>query len=548
MSFSFRRIEDGTMNRIRPTALLALLCALVIFLSIVGCGGGGGGGFFAPDTDFEGISGPLDFSSLATPTGGFSSAGWPVPADTTNFSVTNFTNTSTATLMLANFTAVNQTIVLSANQEVPTSLRGELRLNERGFGRTEASNFHASLRGLEERQARNPAAASSGSFRGSVRAASLPETYTFKVYKNSGEYIPVVGDLYHEQLLPDNSGKLRVYRDATIDLTIPGLQGYIDTVIGEWNAIYTQMHALFGTELRAGEKLTGIDLGSDIYILISPELSKINTELAGFFYSGDLYPAERLSSGITNNVKIFYLNLRYGDDNALTETILASTMAHEFQHMIFFSNRIRNSVTADDSWLNETLSAYAEHACNFKVTNGRNQSKALMMQEYFNRMYDVPLVQNGSDWGSNAQYGQVALFGEWLAEKYGTGGDVSTILSSKNTGMAAVEEFTGKPFETVYTQWMTAMYLDPANNDNPLYKFNELDWISYEFPKLSAVTLSGPIQKNVNRVTSASMLQKSITLAPMGCYFIEFAGGGNGKSLDFFMQPNSGVTVFEFGK
>jgi len=216
--------------------------------------------------------------------------------------------------------------------------------------------------------------------------------------------------------------------------------------------------------------------------------------------------------------------------------------------MIFYSNRIKNGVTSDDAWLNESLSAYAESACGFRVNNGKNQSKAIQMQYYFNGMNQVPLVQN-ENWGSEAQYGQVALFGEWLAEKYGASGAVRGFYSSTKTGMAAVAEFTGKPFETIYAEWMLAMYLDLRNN---LYGFNNLDWnVEYPFADLRAITLTGPIRTSgqyANRITDAALDASHITIAPLACFMIEFYGGGNGKSLDFVIQPDTAVTVFEFGR
>ncbi|HEY9069735.1 MAG TPA: hypothetical protein VIV61_05725 [Candidatus Ozemobacteraceae bacterium] len=540
--------EDETMNRIRPTAFLTLLCALLLTFAIAGCGGGGGGSsFLAPDTDWQGITGDLDFSALATPTGSFVTAGWPVPAGATSFSVASFSSASASILMLANFNAASQTIVLSAGQASLPSVRGSLQKNDRAFERTHVSDFHAGLRDLEDQYSRISSTPSGSAIRGSVRSVALDAVHVFKVYNNGG-YIPVEGKRfdYGTRNLSGVAGKLYVYVDTDVLLLEGGvIETYIKKIIDAWDVIYPTMHGKFGSELMSGETPTGLSLSNDIYILISPKLSEIDPMLAGFFYSGDLYPPERLTTGITNQVKIFYLNLRAEGESRLTEEIMQSTIAHELQHMIFFSNRIRNGVVSDDSWLNETLSAYAESACGFRVDNGKNQSKALQMQYYFDRMNEVPLVQN-KGWGSEAQYGQVALFGEWLAEKH-KGGDMRSLISSKATGMSAVEEFTGKPFETVFAQWMLAMALDQAGT---LYGYANLDWNKeYSFGAgLSTVTLTGPFDAQKNIVTSASLGSSELTLAPMACYFVEFAGGGNGKSLDFIVQPNSGVTVFEFGK
>ncbi len=540
-----------------PVNSLLVVCLILTAALLPGCGGGGGGvgdGYVGPASDWQGISGPLNFSGLATPTGGYSTGGWPVAAGATSFSVSNFTNASVAVVMLANYTAASQTITLSANQAAAGgSVRNSVYPAVRAFERTRVSDFYSGLRTLEDQNSRLPKGAISASTRASRRPATqpLPATYEFKVYSN-GSYMPITGKLYKTQSLPVGTGKLHFYADESINLGASNNQGltvtaYFDTIINEWNSIYLTMHSSFGSELQAGETPTGIDLGSDIYVLISPQLSHIDSLLAGFFYSGDLYPPERITGGISNELKIFYLNFRF-QENALTSDIVSSTMAHEFQHMIFYSNRIKNGVTSDDAWLNESLSAYAESACGFRVNNGKNQSKAIQMQYYFNGMNQVPLVQN-ENWGSEAQYGQVALFGEWVAEKYGASGAVRGFYSSTKTGMAAVAEFTGKPFETIYAEWMLAMYLDLRNN---LYGFNNLDWnVEYPFADLRAITLTGPIRTSgqyANRITDAALDASHITIAPLACFMIEFYGGGNGKSLDFVIQPDTAVTVFEFGR
>lgn len=526
-------------------SLRSFLTSVLLATSLLafGCGGGGGGGgVLGPDTGFEGITGPLDFAQLTTPSG-YTSAGWPVPAGSDKFAVPAFSN-DTVGILLANFTSASQTIVISADQSLSfASSRSEVAPEIRAFARSRVSDFHSGLRRLERENSGGGSAGVSASVRASQRFAFPGDTHDFKVY-TEGNYMTVTGNLYASQDLPDKTGKLKFYYDKDLPLS-DSLTEYYDSIISGWNSIYTTMHSRFGKELQANETQTGATLGSDIYVLISRRLSEIDPDLAGFFYSGDLYPPDRLTNGISNQLKIFYLNLRESE-NALTLDIMKSTMAHEFQHMIFYSNRIRNGVTSDDAWLNETLSAFAESACGFSVANKNNQSKAIQMQAYFDAMNRVPLVQDDG-WGSNAQYGQVALFGEWFAEEYEPSvSALKKLYASKKTGMAAVEEVTGKSFETIFSQWMLAMYLDIPES---IYGFDTLDWKEYEFPGLAPITLTGPVQaKKGNLIADAYLRSSSITLMPMSCYMIRFAGGGNSEALDFTMQPGSEVTVFELGK
>ncbi len=531
-------------------SLRYLLGSVLLVTSILtfGCGGGGGGGgVLSHDSGWEGISGPLDFSKLALPSG-YTTSGWPVAADATSFSIQNFSSNSTAAILLANFTSSSQTIILSANQPFAASVVATRRADARNVDFGRISRFYAGLRSLEKMNSETSHDVHGSSMRAARRHSSPGSTYEFQVYMGpDADFASVTGTLYRSEPLPDSSGgSLRFYRDETIPDN-PTVRKYYDDIIAGWNDIYRTMHNTFGVELQAGDKTTGIDLGKDIYVLITPSMNQYDDRLAGFFYSGDLYPPERITPSNTNQMKIFYLNFRMDGENRLTPEIVQSTMAHEFQHMIFFSNRIKKSMPSNDDWLNETLSAYAESACDFKVTNGKNQSKATLMQQYFECMNQVPLVQN-RDWGSEAQYGQVALFGEWLAEKYPDA--IKALYASSKTGMEAVEAVTTKSFETVYAEWMLAMYLNTPNNTND-YGFNDIEWNTpYSFGVgLDPVTLTGPINNMLdNQILPANLSPRQITLMPFACFMLEFKGGGDGNSLEVQFQMNNGVTVFALKK
>jgi hypothetical protein len=78
------------------------------------------------------------------------------------------------------------------------------------------------------------------------------------------------------------------------------------------------------------------------------------TRVCGFFYKGDLY--EQTFHG--NKAEIFYINLNCA--HPLNDLQLR-TLAHEFQHMINFSERVlKNNKPEMDLWIDEGLAESAE--------------------------------------------------------------------------------------------------------------------------------------------------------------------------------------------
>src|SRR5262249_4967804 len=113
-----------------------------------------------------------------------------------------------------------------------------------------------------------------------------------------------------------------------------------------------------------------IDGNGVVYVLLSPQINKLsgncnstNSVILGYFFSIDLEPGQTGS----NDAEIFYsivpdpvspicaLSKEFALDN------LPPTFIHEFQHMISYGQHaLTLNGDAEDTWLNEGLSHYAE--------------------------------------------------------------------------------------------------------------------------------------------------------------------------------------------
>ena len=82
----------------------------------------------------------------------------------------------------------------------------------------------------------------------------------------------------------------------------------------------------------------------------------------GYFYSVDKYPKATYTQ--SNEGDIFYMTT----DAGYQGDIVNGTLAHEFQHMIYFDQHYNRGVTSTYTWLNEALSQAAEYYTGYTGT------------------------------------------------------------------------------------------------------------------------------------------------------------------------------------
>jgi hypothetical protein len=220
----------------------------------------------------------------------------------------------------------------------------------------------------------------------------------------------------------------------------------LDQYVVGWNNIYPTNQAKFGNE-------NDVDGNGKVIILFS---GKITGGVLGYFYSGDKY------AGTNSNVAdIFYVTADTTYINN-TNTILG-TLAHEFQHMIYFDNHYNRGVTGAYTWLNEGLSMLAEYH------NGYTNNSYDWMQ-YFLQM---PEGASLTCWSGH--YGATGLFVRYLYEQYGDAA-IKKMVQTDKIGIAAVEAATGKDFNQVYKDWTWALFLSNTGyTSNGKYNFRTLN-------------------------------------------------------------------------
>ena len=482
-----------------------------------------------------GITVPTD-AEFALPAG-YSSVAFPKSDANLSLTINNFNSLSEVYLVLMNRASTNLTPGWSVTRQTASLRASTLTMPPSATSPTAQQRFHLWLR---EQKNRLPKAQVTQqlSLRQSLRAVAVNDQLPFTAYLDPdyNELTPMVKTTFNATCvkvvaIPGTAKNTCFFVDNQ-DLAVADMANVIDGVGSAWLSIYAKNREIFGAEPEG--TLNGIAV-DDFYVLISRRIFT-----AGYFYGGDLYPPSTTGVDYSNEKKILYMQYPTSSISlSHTTDRLASTLAHEFQHMIHFFQNIELETSA--YWLDEAMSGYAEWANGYRIENGKSQSKALLVQDYLNSPASVSLA----NWqGSNENYGMVFLFGVWLAQNYGSAGSVQKLVAAAREEKLAVEYLTGEPFAETFAKFMLALLVDDDAGGTFGFATFSLN-AEYSFSDgLSSVTLSGPRMTTVDFTGATS---GSTAVSPYAAAFIKISGG-TGTSLSVSATLPSGSSLFQLKK
>ncbi len=230
------------------------------------------------------------------------------------------------------------------------------------------------------------------------------------------------------------------------------LPRWLNSLAAEFeNNIYS-----FETNFWGSEYSPGVDNDPRVTILLSPLVDTAG----GYFDTGN--ENLKIKDPASNQREMVYLN-----SNIVSNTKrISSFLAHEFQHLIGFNQKeiLRN--VSDDIWLNELRSEYSSTLLGYNdLFDGSN------LQKRVKAFLDFP-SDSLTEWKNQAaDYGAIAVFGEYLAEHFGSTVLVDSLKSGR-TGIESINEALLKNnysvnFEEIFRNWAIANILnDAAVNSN----------------------------------------------------------------------------------
>jgi hypothetical protein len=344
------------------------------------------------------------------------------------------------------------------------------------------------------------------------------------------------------------------------------------------NLIYPTDVEYFGTPLD-------LDENSRVIILYTPEVNRLTPGgnptgfVGGFFFAGDLFPAT--SCPQTNRAEIFYAlapdpNGEINGNRRTTADVrqgTRGTIAHEFEHMINASERIRHPVTEEleSIWLDEALAHMAEDI-NGRVLRGLNETgnytfdqltnngsqvndyNAFFFQNFarLSRYYQNPAINAPTSEyadSSLAVRGAAWSLLRYAADHYAPAGDVKAFLKSlvpgPDTGVVNLRsKASNVQFDSLITGWMVANAADDAGISGLAAKYT---YKTYNM-RSNVSRVNTPSQTYPLAITPLGSAPFSATLqvrSATGNYF-GFTQPLNGPARTFRLTNSDGKTAATF--
>lgn len=201
--------------------------------------------------------------------------------------------------------------------------------------------------------------------------------------------------------------------------------------------------------------------------------------VGGYFWGIDFYSLEETEQYdlYSNEGDFIYINTQLLDPkyfgNDFTIDAHHSTIAHEFQHLLYFYRSWENNwlnyrllLDVEDIWINEAMSTYAENITGYTEVDDR-------IYVYFAEEYGIP-----TSWvsllywdGILHNYGFANLFTNYIVEQFGEG-VIKNIYAKAMDPVKAIEEYAGMNFRDIFMNFIIA---------NKLYSLEVAPEYTYQY-------------------------------------------------------------------
>jgi hypothetical protein len=237
----------------------------------------------------------------------------------------------------------------------------------------------------------------------------------------------------------------------------------INTILRQFeDNIYPTEKSAYGNEPSPG-----VDGDPKVYLLLHKIRDGFNPSSSESFLGGYFNPADEytLSSQNpnSNEKEILYLNIN-PDTRINTDGVeFFSIIAHEFQHLIYWEQKVHRLGIADPSWLRETIAESSRYFCGY----GPDYSSVFGFE-------DDPDHSLTSYEQSFGYYGMVYLWAQYLTDHFGENDIFRRMIENDATGIASVNAAlvsipgNTKDFPAVFRDWAVAIFIGDGSSVAPL--------------------------------------------------------------------------------
>ncbi len=231
----------------------------------------------------------------------------------------------------------------------------------------------------------------------------------------------------------------------------------------------------------------------------------------------------------SNEADMFYINsklLKYIREGEFDfEQHLLSTLAHEFQHLIFYMEKLLsyNSEVGgvNDVWINEGFSGLAEYLSGYYQYKKDNR----ITSHYFNQ----PAQESVLLWNNElSDYGASNLFALYLYDQFGSE-IVKQINTTYKPPAKIIASQSRRNFSELLLDWSLTNYISDLQPENNRYSYAYPDNFYHDPIKLEAKPDYGYRKNEV--ITESSNFEFDIEST--GVKYYKIKGDGRKVSVDF---------------
>ncbi|GHU94100.1 hypothetical protein FACS189479_06410 [Spirochaetia bacterium] len=346
-----------------------------------------------------------------------------------------------------------------------------------------------------------------------------------------------------------------VYADVTTNITAANGQ----VIAAQYDSnIHKQITGIFGDIEDVDENNKVIFLMLDIV----DGYTGSGGYVAGYFQGYQMY-SQLTGALYSNEADMLYMdtNPGFNIDKADVMQNFYSTMAHELQHLIEFSQTVAKNKAEKDLWINEGLSTAAEYIYGAGTGSPAQQTSRI---DYFNAGVDSSGNPSTIRYGNNffvwngyweepehggdvlADYATAYLFFQWLRIHAGNGtGIYKDIIASTYGDYRAVTDAASSRIDSrlstwgkLLGNWLSANYV---NNPTGLLGYKgQIDTKTYLFPNSRTSWVLSPGEGVFSRISGGSVSTSGFA-SGSHIYYV-----GIGSSIDETGPSYTGTYLLTF--
>jgi hypothetical protein len=371
--------------------------------------------------------------------------------------------------------------------------------------------------------------------------------------KEEMEFYKIIGEDYGVPVTAtriNDSTKSCIYLDNELrsTITLEDIKGLSDT-FDQYYDLLVEAFAPVGMD---------VDVFPGIYYVLT-ELENYGTSyVGGYFWGGNEFPRDLNDQYLkySNEKEILFLTTYRDDKTSPTEWVesVKSTMAHELQHLINYTNRVpriqNNSQWEQyvtETWINEGLSMVAEDL----VFGGHNPDlDKQRVIPYLNE----PALDSLCTWNIDPKkainnYPPAYMFMRYFVDRFGSVEKpiIKELINSDGYGLdSLVFASGGKPFTSLFRDWLTAVYVG-CQDESQKNGFETYDYyttfnlytINQDLENRLAITYNLPASLFIPDTTGVFISQEGLSSASEITVSISGFGSSQFK-LRLLMFPSEG--------